>query len=281
MDKGIRVLLVDDEETFARNLERLLKFRGFDTAVALDGYSALASLQDPSGFDVVVLDVKMPGMDGIATLKQIRKSRPKVEVIMLTGHATVESGVQSIREGAYDYLMKPCDIEDLAEKIREACRVEQIRNKPVLWPRNRVKEITWPVFFKLRTTDRLQRAFNLFNREKRLPAWESLYILDRADHLVGTVKRSDLIQAARQKVPDKPIDWSDLKCDPELLPDMDIAAVMRTGPHITTHPEEALTTAARRMIEHNIRCMPVVDNDRVRGFIRLQDIFQHANDTSQ
>ena len=142
MNNGIRVLLVDDEERFVLTLARLLKSRGFKVSTALDGFKALEALEKNDGFDVVVLDVKMPGMDGITTLGKIKKKFPNIEVIMLTGHATLESGLQAIREGAFDYLMKPCDIEDITKKIKEACEVERIKNRPMLWPRNPVREIT-------------------------------------------------------------------------------------------------------------------------------------------
>lgn len=143
MNNSIRVLLVDDEERFVLNLARLLEFRGFKVSTALDGFKALEALEKKDeGFDVVVLDVKMPGMDGITTLGKIKKKFPDIEVIMLTGHATLESGLQCIREGAFDYLMKPCDIEDITKKIKEACEVERIKSRPMLWPRNPVKEIT-------------------------------------------------------------------------------------------------------------------------------------------
>src|SRR5512134_3171295 len=153
MSNPIRVLLVDDEERFVQNLAKLLRSRGFEVATALDGAAGAAAVEKKDGFDVVLLDVKMPGMDGIETLRRIKDLSPDTEVIMLTGHADVETGIEAMREGALDYLMKPCDIEDLVAKIIEAHEIEDIRRRPVLWPRRLVKEITCPSFIRLDTED--------------------------------------------------------------------------------------------------------------------------------
>jgi two-component system, OmpR family, response regulator len=117
--EDIRVLLVDDEEDFRTTLAKRLLKRKLEVTEAESGRSAINLLKQ-GPFDVVVLDVRMPGMDGIETLKQIKVINPQVEVIMLTGHASVESGIEGMRLGAFDYLMKPCDINDLINKIRDA-----------------------------------------------------------------------------------------------------------------------------------------------------------------
>ena len=275
MANDIHVLLVDDEETFVFNLARLLRFRGFEVATALDGYSATDLLRDKKGFDVAVLDVKMPGMDGLATLRQMKKIKPDIEVIMLTGHATIEDGIQSIREGAFDYLMKPCDIEDLSEKIKEACEVERIRRRPVLWNRRLVKEITRSTFMKLYTMDPLKKALEVFMREAGMPANESLYILNGADRVSGKITRRTLLDAAQKQTPERPITWEGLTREPELLPEIELGTVMQRGHPIAAGPDEKLAVVARRMIKHNVRCMPVLDESKMLGFIRLQDIFQH------
>lgn len=116
---NIRVLLVDDEERFVIANRKFLSNRHFDVLTALNGETALAVLAD-NEVHVVVLDVKMPGMDGISVLKEIKKRFPLVEVVMLTGNATFESAVAGIKIGASDYLMKPADPDELVEKIREA-----------------------------------------------------------------------------------------------------------------------------------------------------------------
>lgn len=276
MNQPIYVLLVDDEEQFTVNMARLLKFRGFDVVTAPDGPTALKTLANDGPFDVVVLDIKMPGMSGLTALAEIKKIAPQTEVIMLTGHATVESGIESIRSGAFDYLMKPCEVELLAEKIREACEVERIRQRPVLWPRNLVKEITWPSFVKLYVDDPIEKALDVFRRRRGGPAKENLYVLDRTDGFAGTVNRQCVLDAARKAHPQKSIEWQDIVATPGLLPRTTLGAIMRSEYPITTDPEENLTAVAQRMIANNIRAIPVVTDGKVKGFIRLQDIFQYV-----
>lgn len=117
--EGIRVLLVDDEEDFRTTLAKRMAKRQVEVTEVENGPAALESL-GKGVFDVVVLDVRMPGMDGIETLRRIKANYPRVEVIMLTGHASVESGIEGMRLGAFDYLMKPCEINELLLKIQDA-----------------------------------------------------------------------------------------------------------------------------------------------------------------
>ncbi len=115
-----RVLLVDDEQPFVEALSKRLTKRGLEVIAAFSGLEALQIIDQDKRIDTVVLDVKMPGMDGIETLKAIKAKVPLVEVIMLTGHATVESAIEGMKLGALDYLMKPCDMEILLAKIQDA-----------------------------------------------------------------------------------------------------------------------------------------------------------------
>ena len=115
-----KVLLVDDESPFVEALSKRLTMRELQVSIALSGPEALEKLGHDLSTDVVVLDVKMPGMDGIETLKAIKARYPLIEVIMLTGHATVESAIDGMKVGALDYLMKPCDMDVLMAKVREA-----------------------------------------------------------------------------------------------------------------------------------------------------------------
>ncbi|MCF8145312.1 MAG: response regulator [Deltaproteobacteria bacterium] len=119
MPDGVKVLVVDDEEEFVDALAQRLEVRGFTVMTAFSGDDALAVVQDKP-VDVVILDVLMPGKDGLQTLKEIKQLKPLVEVIMLTGHATVETGIEGMKLGAYDYLMKPTDTEELVSKINKA-----------------------------------------------------------------------------------------------------------------------------------------------------------------
>jgi len=115
----IKVLLVDDEKDFVETLAERLEVRGFDVKISLNGDDALDLVREHE-FDVIVLDVLMPGKDGIETLGEIKNLNPLVHVIMLTGNATVETAIQGMKLGAYDYLLKPTETADLLEKINKA-----------------------------------------------------------------------------------------------------------------------------------------------------------------
>lgn len=125
------ILLVDDEAPFIETMQKRLTKRGLTVAAALSGSEALDVLGKHRNIDVVILDVKMPGMDGLETLQEIKKKLPLVEVIMLTGHATVESAVEGMKLGAYDYLMKPCDQEELLNKVQEAVEIKRNREEKI------------------------------------------------------------------------------------------------------------------------------------------------------
>lgn len=114
-----RVLLVDDEKDFVEMLSLRLKEVGERVTMVHSGKDCLETLEK-NNIDVVVLDIKMPGMDGIETLKEIRKKFPLVEVIMLTGHGSTATAVEGMKLGAFDYLLKPTDFDDLTEKLERA-----------------------------------------------------------------------------------------------------------------------------------------------------------------
>jgi DNA-binding NtrC family response regulator len=116
------ILLVDDEAPFVETMTKRLTKRDLNVITAFSGEEALERLNNHRNTDVVILDVKMPGMNGIETLSKIRNKFPLTEVIMLTGHATVESAIEGMKLGAFDYLMKPCEIEQLMAKVREAAK---------------------------------------------------------------------------------------------------------------------------------------------------------------
>lgn len=128
----VRVLVVDDEVDFTKVLQERLESRGFDVFKTYSGDEALQSL-DGTNPDVVILDVVLPGKDGLTTLNKIKQRRPLTGVIMLTGHTDLENAVEGMKLGAYDFLIKPTEMRSLAEKINKAYRrkVEQeehIRN---------------------------------------------------------------------------------------------------------------------------------------------------------
>ena len=114
------VMVVDDEIPFVETMTKRLGKRGVKVISAYGGQEALETLDTNRNVDVVILDVKMPGMDGIETLQEIKQQHPLAEVIMLTGHATIETAIMGMRLGAFDYLMKPCEMEQLLAKVQEA-----------------------------------------------------------------------------------------------------------------------------------------------------------------
>lgn len=117
--KKIKVLMVDDEAQFRQTTSRLLIRKGYETTVASTGEEALSLIKKDKP-DVVILDVKMPGMDGHVALEKIKDIDEDIQVIMLTGHGARESAKTSLKRGAFDYLAKPCDIDRLAARIRDA-----------------------------------------------------------------------------------------------------------------------------------------------------------------
>jgi DNA-binding NtrC family response regulator len=114
------VLIVDDEEDFLETLVKRMEQRKIDALGVRSGEEALEAMKKKS-FDVVILDVKMPGgMDGIETLREMKKIQPLTEVILLTGHASVETSIEGMKLGAFDYVLKPVKLEDLLAKVADA-----------------------------------------------------------------------------------------------------------------------------------------------------------------
>ncbi len=118
--KGTRLLLVDDEEGYVSVLAKRLSKRNFQVKTALSGTEAIRILRNES-FDLAVLDLKMEGMDGIEVLKVFKAMEPQMPVIILTGHGSETAAREGMEYGAFDYVVKPCDLSELVERIRQAC----------------------------------------------------------------------------------------------------------------------------------------------------------------
>jgi len=116
------IMLVDDEAAFVETMAKRLEKRNMNVLQTFSGQECLEQLQTTESIEVIILDVKMPGMDGLETLKEIKKRFPLIEVIMLTGYGTIESAVQGMKLGAFDFLVKPCDIEELVAKVQDAAK---------------------------------------------------------------------------------------------------------------------------------------------------------------
>jgi DNA-binding NtrC family response regulator len=123
-----RILVVDDEEAFRMALRERLKVRGLDTTAVGTGREALDEIKKTL-YDVILLDIKMPGMNGMEALAEIKKINSFLEVIILTGHASVDAAVEITKLGGYDYLLKPCPLDELLGKIEEAHERKIAREK--------------------------------------------------------------------------------------------------------------------------------------------------------
>ncbi len=119
--KLIKVLLVDDEQEFVSTLAERLELRGMNVSIATDGEAALSFLEtDPP--QVVVLDILMPGLSGLEVLEKIKAINSQIQVILLTGHGATKDGIRGMQLGAFDYLIKPIDIDELIKKLNEAAK---------------------------------------------------------------------------------------------------------------------------------------------------------------
>lgn len=276
MTEKIQVLIVDDEVRFAINLSRLLATRRFDVSVAHNGLDALEVINKIRP-DVVVLDIRMPEMDGIETLLAMKQLDPETPVIILTGDADVETGILAIREGAFDYLFKPCDMDILSEKILQAAAAKQIRHCPVLWPRRMVKEITNASFIPLDITDDLTKTLDIFNAMGSEGMREELHVTDNKDRLRGVISRNGLVRVAERVYPERIILWSDLARNPWWLSEKKVSDAMEPPTDMSAHPDEPLHQVARKMIDNHIRCLPVMAENRFMGIIMLKDILYHIS----
>ena len=123
-----KILLVDDEERFRTNLAKMLAVQGFEVNTKDSGQGALEELARQP-YDVILLDMRMPAMDGLETLAAIKEAYPDTEVIILTGHASVDAAAEIIRLGAFEFLLKPCPIEEVVAKIETAFERKMARQE--------------------------------------------------------------------------------------------------------------------------------------------------------
>jgi len=201
------IMLVDDEVSLVETLTKRLEKRNIKTISAFSGEECLERLKENQNLDVIVLDVKMPGMDGIETLKEIKKAAPLIEVIMLTGHATLNSGIEGMKSGAYDYLMKPCDIGDLFAKVMLAVQKKHMQEEKIYdWGRfmetSTLQELMIPLddyatvpedASILEAVNALEEAQRSFHPERYRHM--AILVLDKDERVVGKLSQHDIIQA--------------------------------------------------------------------------------------
>ena len=269
-----QILLVDDEERFLFTLARILKRRGFEVSTAISGGQALEALESGADISVVVLDVRMPGMSGLEALRRIKNLHPTCEVIMLSGEATLEDAVEAVRNGAFDYIQKPCDIDELEAKIRSASSLEKIKRHPVLWPRNEAGEVILSGFAPLLPRDNLGRALELFNRYRHGEGARMLFVVDEARGLKGLIKRGDLLKAYDSLVPAGAAGWEWLSARAKDLPLITVGSIMQREAASVSH-SASLAETARLMLQHNYDSMPVTVNGTVLGIVRLRDVLRY------
>ncbi|MBU0463017.1 MAG: response regulator [Proteobacteria bacterium] len=204
MKNKIKVLLVDDEVRFCENTSKLLIKQGFDTTIANNAEKAIQILKETTQ-DVIVLDVKMPGMDGFTALNEIKKIAPETQVIMLTGHGTKYSATRALVREAFDYLSKPCDVQILASRIHDAYMEKhqgfKIDDKKALNIMTRFDElVTVPADITVgKAMEKMSRAY------KKASDWPLtikknqgfVLVLNEKITLTGILTRMDIIKAVR------------------------------------------------------------------------------------
>ncbi len=291
MTEKIKVLMVDDEDQFRSTTAKILSRKGYDTTMAASGEEALEILET-SDQDVVVLDIKMPGMDGHEVLVRIKEMRPDIQVIMLTGHGTMDSAKESLKHKAFEYLNKPCDIDLLTAKINDAYRIskggisEEKTARDIMIP---LKEYTT---IKADSTVRegiehLKRSYEDFVATGRImeTGHRSILVFNLEGVLVGILSILDLIQALRpaylsapkpsmaDSLHYSPMFWSGLfTSQAKALLKMKVWDVMSEPPPMVEE-DANLMEIAEIMYTTGARRLGVIGREKVVGVVREQEIF--------
>jgi DNA-binding response OmpR family regulator len=291
MGDKIKVLMVDDEEEFRNTTEKILQRKGFETVLAASGEEAVIKLDEQP--DVVILDVKMPGMDGHQALEEIKRISSDIPVIMLTGHGGLSSAKEALHKGAFDYLAKPCDIHILADKIKEAFRHSK---DPNAFEEKRVMGVMVPL--QEYTTvgaeesvgdaiSKLKASFTLKMHTSRLmeTSHRSVLVMDSADNVQGVLAIRDLLElvlpsyltAPKPSMADSiqysPMFWQGMFVkEVQQKSDIRIKDAMSPAP-LTIDGTASLMEASYLMINSNARRLVVQISGSVAGIIREQDLF--------
>ena len=291
MDQKIKVLMVDDEAQFRTTTNKILTRRGFDTIMAESGEEALTQLSKNP--DVIILDIKMPGMDGHETLLEIRKVKPDVPVIMLTGHGGLSSARQAHAEGAFDYLSKPCDIDVLAGKIRDAFHQKKSPEEAV---EKTVSGIMVPIseytilngdvsikdaIFELKKSFSYKMStLNIMETGHR-----SVLVIDDREKVCGVLEIVNLMQmimpsylsAPKPSLADtiqySPMFWKGMfSSEIKKKSALPISEVMSPAPY-AIDSKASLMEACYMMLQHKVRRLVVMKGGDLSGVIREQDLF--------
>ena len=293
-DRGINVLIVDDEERFRQTTAVILKNRGFEVKAAASGEEAVAEMARQD-IDVVVMDLKMPGMDGNQALAEIKRIRPETEVIMLTAYGTTDSARQGLIEGMYDCLAKPCAIEVLAQKIRDA----SARKNALSEAERRVRDVMLPLtsFSTIREDRTVAEAIEVILQSFVLAmtagaaqetVHRSILVMDNNGRVQGVITFTELLQHLQQTNNTMPGAGESAADQPALqkprrlsgmftilvrdLAGKRVKEIMATAPP-TIAADADLMEAVGRLISLNVRRLLVTDGDAIVGVLREQDIF--------
>ncbi len=283
--------MVDDEEQFRITTSKILSRWGYETTLAESGVEAVEIVQKQPQ-DVVILDIKMPGMDGHEALARIKKIAPNVPVIMLTGHGSMDSAKEALKAGAFDYLAKPCDIDLLASKIRDAYLARSgaekeekkagdimipIEDYTTIDPDNTVKE----------GIEKLRESFNRAAATSRImeTGHRSIVIFEKTGEMAGILSIRDLIAGARpaylstpkpsmaDSIVYSPMFWTGLfTSQVKALSKKKIREVMSEAPP-TVDVDTNLMELADLMYREGVRRMAVTQNGKVVGIVREQELF--------
>lgn len=292
MAKEIKVLMVDDEEQFRATTSKILSKRGFETTIAGSGEEAITLLKEKPQ-DVVILDIKMPGMDGQETLTEIKEMLPDVQVIMLTGHGDEASAKEALTRGAFDYLTKPCDIDLMASKIQDASAAirhgvpkEEKKARDIMIHVNDYTRITVDNTVK-EAIQALIRSFEGLECSSRImqTGHRSVLVFDHNNELAGILSIQDLIKAIRPAYLSAPkpsmadsvqystMFWSGLfTTQTKALANQKVDALM--SDRIISVDENAnLMEIVDLMYNESIRRVIVTSRGRTVGIVREQEIF--------
>jgi len=291
MEDKIKVLMVDDEEQFRSTTSKILNRKGFTTTLAGTGKEALEILKK-SPQDVVVLDVRMPGMDGHQTLAEIRKIDPKLPVIMLTGHGEADSAEASFKEGAFDYLSKPCDIDLLAARIQDACSSsttgaqEEKRARDIMIPVEDYTTIDVDRTLKEAIAELKKSHETILSTGKIMETGHrSILVFDVKGELVGILSIKDLIRALRpaylstpmptmaDSIRFSPLFWRGLFTNQvKALIDKKVGNIMSKKPLLVDETAN-LMEVADLMFTERARRVAVTRQGKVVGIVREQELF--------
>lgn len=292
--KAIRVLLVDDEDRFRETTALVLKRRGFEVGAAANGVEAVEEVKT-GDYDVAILDVKMPGLDGNQTLRELKRIKPELQIIMLTGHGTPDSARRGLAEGVHDYLAKPCNLELLASKVKDAyARKNRLTEEERL-----VKDVMVPLSFfnaarenqsVAEAVEKIIRSFEL--TQPGSPLQEGVHtlllVLDQRDRAIGSLDFSDLIQAMQPGPSSsgaRPAGSAEVSgLFTVLARDLAKKTVREVMPQRQPliPADKNLMAALSLMIAEQADRLLVTERDEVIGVLRSQDLFlEMANIISQ